>query len=144
MKLFLTEYPVRNSSFGSHIWANDNNHAEKLIQRRGLGETIISLGVEKDPKKDIDTQEIVDSEKKDFHHALCFVGYVALKAGMSADTIFGDEGIIHQIFHLQPTKLTYTRRKTAFKKYLNLCQELGFMPLNEKNTKTKSKTKPQT
>lgn len=128
MKLFLTNYRIKNSNYGTHVWAKNRENAEKILSNRGLNETIINKGKDIAPTDHPHTQNILGLNPNDFHHALCFVSFVALKAGKSLDTILGDEGIVHEIFHLENTRPDYVRRKTAFKKYRQLCEDLGLIP----------------
>lgn len=126
---FLTSYVVKKprskSNYSSHIWATDEKHAENLCVLRGLNETIrgAQFGTS---EESVDTKAFIDHKREDFPHTLCFVGYVALKSGMTADEIFGDVGIIHEVIHAKLTIKDFENCQ-AFKNYLHLCRMLGFI-----------------
>ena len=114
-------------TYASFICAPDVDAANILARKRNIGEVVCGPGYI--PK----TFATIDS--KHFGHWTHFLGFVALKAGYTPEEIFGDEGILHSMIHLQTFKarrdglgMLYNRRESELmQRYNDLLKDLGFI-----------------
>jgi hypothetical protein len=124
---FLTNYytsipdKTKRSVFSSYVWADNLKAARALCKKRGLGEKIFTIANKHNSR---DTNVPLPGHKH-FTHWICFLGFVALKAGYSPEQIFGDAGILHDLVHSEQNAAFYNN---PIERYKELCRDLGFLP----------------
>lgn len=87
-----------NGCYGSHVWACDDEQAQKFIAMRGLNE---SISGETPPFRIGLPSETVRKHK--IHHALhavVWLAYLARKTlGLDDEQTLGDKGFVHEMVH---------------------------------------------
>jgi hypothetical protein len=124
---FITNYYIQvpgktnRSTFSSYVWADNLKAARAMCRKRGLGERIFLIA----SKRNARNTGVPLPGHKHFTHWICFLGFVALKAGYSPEEIFGDAGIIHDLVHTETNAAFYEK---PVERYHKLCRDLGFLP----------------
>lgn len=103
LKAFLTTYnpdhPV--GEYGSEVWAYSWKEARETARRRGINEKVIGS---KAVLRAQPASVVLRSKKVsdlDRIHALSFMGYLALSAGVAKPSdILGDAGLLHTMVHI--------------------------------------------
>lgn len=88
---FITEYLHGGKVYGSHIFAENFDHATVILRQRNINE-VITGGADESPYKELSLIEKV--------HEACFLTYLGLKSGtLSIDETVGDSGVLHELCH---------------------------------------------
>lgn len=105
MPWYMTECSAGSGNYGGQLYAANAEQAEETATRRGIGETVLSMGGKGTPftrpsewmRKPPSPQNDLDT-----FHSLCWFAHLALKSGTAtADDLFGDRGVVHEWAHLR-------------------------------------------
>lgn len=92
-KRYLTEYFVGDQRYGGDIWARSFKEAERLADKRSIGEKVIGDGYRGGglPRARTRLQKL---------HEAVYLGWIALESDrLTAEDLLGDKGIIHEFIH---------------------------------------------
>lgn len=87
MVKFSTSYWLNGQKYGSHIFAENWDEAEKFALVRGIGEAVDGI------------LEDTDVPVGNLMHRACFAGWLSQK-NMNVD-LLSDQGLLHEIIHLE-------------------------------------------
>lgn len=131
MLKFCTTYKVRDpektkgfARYSSYIWAKNRREARGKCKYRGLCEQISGTFV----KAKAENAKVALLGHEHLPHWICFLGFVALKAGYSPEEIFGDRGVLHELIHANDGAYSDEEDRAIERRYLLLCKDLGFLP----------------
>lgn len=110
----LTSYSVGSERFSSYVVGNNMSEINRKIELRGLREAADSglMEVETMPDyRDLSEDEFL-VKLPEIMHSACFMSLIALKANsVSVDEILGDEGILHELIHINSKSIPISKPK---------------------------------
>lgn len=93
-------YVASRNIYGNHIYARDLAHARRLAKKRNCGESVIGKGRAPYYLRASSGLRRRNWFTRDVLHNVIFVSWMALQSGAAtAAELFGDEGIVHGLFH---------------------------------------------
>jgi len=110
--IFMTQYHIEGSPYGSEIQADTPEEARMLAIKRNIGERVVSAGSDSLPMEglghilgtlvELDGGRQFDRKKlSEAIHAASFMCYVGMASGaLSPREVLGDRGLIHLLSHL--------------------------------------------
>ena len=105
MPWYQTECRTGSSNYGGQLYAANGEHADEIAARRGIGETVLSVGGDGIPfTRPSEWMRKPPSHENDLHtfHSLCWFAHLALSSGAAiSDELFGDRGVVHEWAHLR-------------------------------------------
>ena len=105
MPWYVTECSRDSGNYGGQLYAANDEQAHEIADRRGIGETVVSVGGKGVPfTRPSEWMRKPPAPENDCHtfHSLCWFAHLALKSGTStADELFGDKGVVHEWAHLR-------------------------------------------
>jgi hypothetical protein len=114
----LTSYTINGNKYGSYVLGKNSLDIVKLINRRGLNETIESSMMEIDNTiPDYARLDDVEFLKRlpEILHSASFLSLVALNSKkLTPFDILGDEGIIHELAHLNISLNNCNKKSLTF------------------------------
>lgn len=105
MPWYLTDCSRESGNYGGQLFAANDEQAREFAERRGIGETVISMGGKGHPfTRPSEWMRKPPSPENDCHtfHSLCWFAHLALlSCTATANELFGDRGVIHEWAHLR-------------------------------------------
>jgi len=110
----LTSYKVGKNLFSSYVVGNNDSEIYEKIVSRGLDEKIESSLIEVETIPDYSTLSDLEfiMDLPQIIHTTCFMSLIALKANkISIDEVLGDEGILHELIHINSKSIPISKPK---------------------------------
>lgn len=110
----LTSYISGGKPFSSYVIGSNLYEISDKIQKRGLGESIESSLMDVETIPDYSQLSPVEflANLPQIIHTACFMSLIALKANtVSIDEILGDEGILHELIHINSKSIPISEPK---------------------------------
>ncbi len=121
MKKYITEYKVDNEKYSSHIYSKSFKEAEKIAEKRNIGEKVMGISsgtkdgygrIIPEELKNPDFRNLSDydfiKQLPDIIHTACFLGFISSHGNNPID-VLSDEGVLHNLIHLMVCSETNTR-----------------------------------
>jgi hypothetical protein len=99
----ITTYVINGTAYSSYILGNRITRIKKMVNQRGLNESVESQVMDIKPMPDY--QNLSDNEfmemLPEIIHTATFLSFIALKANtITVEDVLGDEGVLHELTHL--------------------------------------------
>lgn len=103
--------------YGNYIYARNLSHARRLAKKRNIGESVVGECHAPTYLRASTGLRRRNWFKRDVMHNVVFMCYMALQSGAAtSNELFGDEGVIHELFHRSARRRVVLKRLEEIEK----------------------------